>query len=354
MAESAETHAGGRGRGHHRHRESPEVAWLPWAIAVGIGLIAFSPYVLGDLFIELEVLFGQQVFRLFLLLPCLVLILFCWAKSHYAVAAFAGAVLLLLGVEACRNIRFAPNLPASLHAPADLRVFTQNVGLAPPTEWAEWLTENPVDLVCLQEIYVTNRAQWEDLARRLGHDVMFQMLRSDAGMGVMIWSRYPLTPLEPIEAPSRAGRKRYFARARIDCGGTDVDVFCIHLESFHKVQGEARRQLFGSSPFRLQQAKLLAEQVLQSPNPVVVAGDFNAPPTYRSVRHLRRLLEDAWIGAGVGLGSTFPSSFPFIRIDAILYRGFMPDRARVAPVTASDHRGVATVLNLKISAPSTN
>ena len=338
--------------GRRRRQRPRQGISVPWVLAAGIGMIALMPYVLGDFLIDLEVLFEQQVFRLFLLLPCLGFILFAGLRSNYPLAAFSGVLFLILGVEACQKIRLAPNLPPSLHAPADLRVFTQNVGLAPPEEWADWLAENPVDLVCLQEVYVPHQPQWEELAKQLGYEVMFQMLRPDAGMGEMIWSRYPLTPLAPIAAPSRGGTDRYFARARIDCHGTEIDVFCIHLESFHKTRGASQREFFGSSPFRLQQARFLAEEVQKSPYPVVVAGDFNAPPTYRSVRPLRRLLEDAWVAAGVGLGSSFPSSFPLVRIDAILYRGFVPDRARVAPIRASDHRGVAAVLNLEMPARS--
>ena len=340
------------GRRRRRRRQPRERISVLWVLAVGIGVIALLPYVLGGFLIELEVLFGQQVFRLFLLVPCLGFILFAGMKSNYPLTAFSGVVFLFLGVEACQKIRLAPNLPPSLHAPADLRVFTQNVGLAPPEEWADWLAENPMDLVCLQEVYVPDQPRWEELAGQLGYEAMFQMLRPDAGMGEMIWSRYPLSPLASIAAPSRGGTDRYFARARIDCHGTQIDVFCIHLESFHKTTGTNQRELFGSSPFRLRQARLLAEEVQKSSNPVVVAGDFNAPPTYRSVRPLRRLLGDAWVEAGVGLGSSYPSSFPLVRIDAILYRGFVPDRARVAPITASDHRGVAAVLNLEMPARS--
>ena len=338
---------------HRRRRRRKKTDWFAYALWVVVGcaaVVAASRYVLGDLVIDLEVVFEQQILRLLLPIPCAIGAIYALVKSNYQLAGGSALVFLCLGVEACVEVRLAPSLPASVHARADVRVLTQNVGpYASPETWEAWLREHPADLVFLQEIYQPNREAWEGMAARFGYETTFRMLRSDAGMGGMSLSRFPLEPMESIAVPSVRGEDRHLVRARVNCRGTYIDVFGIHLESVHTEGG--KREWFGSSPLRLAQATILAEIVKRSENPVIVAGDFNAAPTYRSIRALRGELEDAWEEAGWGLGGTYPSAFPLARIDAILYRGLLADRARIGPKSESDHLGVCAVLNLVGTAP---
>ena len=359
---------GGRHR-QRRRRSQRQVYWqdwfftVPWLAVTAIGLIILLRYVLLDWLVQLEVLFELQIFRLFLLVPCLVFLLYAAIKNDYRLVAWAGVVCLILAVEAWQHIRLVPNFPRSVHARTDLRVFTQNTGMSSPQAWSEWLAKNPMDLVFLQEVYIVYKPEWEEMAARFKYENMFQEVRSDAGMGGMILSKYPLTELDPIPALSQAGEGgrgegvRYFIRALINYKGTDIEVIGLHLESFHMAPDQPQgffssffssRNFFTSAPYRQVQAETIAAFVEGAPHPVIVAGDFNAPPTFRSTRALRGLLSDAWTEAGCGLGSTFPAQFPLIRIDAILYRGLVADYAQVVAVTDTirDHQGVTAILNL--------
>ena len=163
-----------------------------------------------------------------------------------------------------------------------------------------------------------------------------------------------MTELEPITVPSLGDQDRRLVRARFQLHGTEIQVFGIHLESFPLVGKD--RAWFASSPLRLQQAKALADTLKQVNDPVIVAGDFNAPPSFRSIRALRGILTDAWEEAGWGLGNTYYARdfwfpLPLARIDAILYRGLVADRAQVVPNSESDHLGVRAVLNLETPPP---
>ncbi len=55
---------------------------MPWLAVTAIGLIVLLRYVLFDWLIELEVLFELQIFRLFLLVPCLVFLLYALLRNR--------------------------------------------------------------------------------------------------------------------------------------------------------------------------------------------------------------------------------------------------------------------------------
>ena len=342
--------------GHRRQRHSSQRGpffFIGWLLVIAIGFITLLHYALGDYLVELELFLEVKIFRLFLLFLCLLLLIFSLLRAQRAMAVGSGIIFFILGLEAW-DLRLMPILPRSVHGRADLRVFTQNVGEKnPPEKWVEWLAQNPMDIVFLQEVYGPYRAQWKKKARALGFAyVLFQKVRSDAGIGIMIWSKHPMSGMEPIETSSQGGKKRYIARSRIEFGRTFIELIGLHIESFH-IDRSGKRNLVSSAPFRLLQAQRIAQEVVQikkeTAHPIIVAGDFNSSPEFRSIRSLRDLLSDAWVEGGNGLGGTYPSFFPVVRIDAILHSGFDTEYARVAYIEEeSDHRGVHAILNLGV------
>ena len=345
---------GGRSGSHGHRRNSSHRGpfyFIGWLLVIAIGFITLLHYALGDYLVELELFLELKIFRLLLLLLCLLLSIFALLRGQRGMAVGSGIIFFILVLEAW-ELRLLPSLPRSAHARADLQVFTQNVGdKNPPEKWVEWLARHPMDIVFLQEVYGPYRAQWEKSARALGFAyVLFQKVRSDAGIGIMIWSKHPMIEMEPIETSSQGDRKRYFARSRIEFGRTFIELIGLHIESFH-LDRSGKRNLVSSAPFRLLQAQRIAREVVQikedTAHPIIVAGDFNSSPEFRSIRSLRDLLNDAWIEGGNGLGGTYPSHFPLVRIDAVLHSGFDAEYARVVYIEEeSDHRGVHAILNL--------
>ena len=339
-----------RNRNRRRRSRRERGFSLLWVPVILIGLVALIRYILGNLFAELEIFFELQVVRIALILPALVLLALALIRKRLVQGGVTLAILVLLVGEMLYYVSFLPQLPRSPHARADLRVFTQNVGMNPPDKWRTWLEENPMDLLMLEEVYAPSRKDWESLAADLGYYHHWEMVRSDAGMGGMIISRYPLIAMDPISGVSANNKKRYFLRAQIDLDGVPVELIGVHLESFYVDRMTGDRNWFDSSPVRQQQAYVLGEVIKviieHTGNPIIVAGDFNASPIFRSVADLRAPLKDAWIQAGSGLGGTFPVAFPMERIDAILFHGFVAVNASVTSVEASDHLGVTAVLNL--------
>ncbi|HEY1872287.1 MAG TPA: endonuclease/exonuclease/phosphatase family protein, partial [Chitinophagaceae bacterium] len=66
------------------------------------------------------------------------------------------------------------------------------------------------------------------------------------------------------------------------------------------------------------QANTAKEQIKQSRHPVIVCGDFNDIPNSYTYFTVRGKLRDAFLIKGSGIGRTFNSISPTLRIDYVL------------------------------------
>jgi endonuclease/exonuclease/phosphatase family metal-dependent hydrolase len=131
----------------------------------------------------------------------------------------------------------------------------------------------------------------------------------------------------------------------IDLGGVELQVINTHLGLVPREQ-------------QIQAAALLSEQWMMSEAftaPAVLLGDFNATPYSQTYRMFQTVLKDAQHGRRVPPTSTFPSRFPFMRIDHVFLAGDIEvlgvhspydARARIA----SDHLPLVVDLDVKVPA----
>lgn len=131
----------------------------------------------------------------------------------------------------------------------------------------------------------------------------------------------------------------------VDLGGVELQVINTHLGL---VPSEQQRQV----------GALLGEDWMACDAftaPAVLLGDFNATPFSATYRMLQTVMRDAQGGRPSAPTATFPSRFPFMRIDHVFLAGAIEvsqvrspfdARARVA----SDH--LPLVVDLEISLPS--
>ena len=127
-------------------------------------------------------------------------------------------------------------------------------------------------------------------------------------------------------------------------GGVELQVINTHLGLVPREQ-------------QVQAAALIGEDWMASEAftaPAVLLGDFNASPLSKTYRMLTAVIRDAQTGLGRSPTATFPSGFPFMRIDHVFVAGAVTvtrvespfdARARVA----SDH--LPLVVDLEIESP---
>jgi endonuclease/exonuclease/phosphatase family metal-dependent hydrolase len=71
------------------------------------------------------------------------------------------------------------------------------------------------------------------------------------------------------------------------------------------------------SVIRSRQANMVNEVLKESPYPVLFAGDLNDVPTTYTYAKVRGDMQDVFLQKGIGIGRTFTSLSPTLRIDYI-------------------------------------
>nr|WKN38970.1 endonuclease/exonuclease/phosphatase family protein [Tunicatimonas sp. TK19036] len=237
----------------------------------------------------------------------------------------------------------------------DLRVMAYNVHHCNPPSApekidveaiVETIRQQKPDLVALQEIDVmTGRSGNIDEARMIAeqldmHYYFGKAIDHDGGeYGVAILSRFPISEEQTHALPTQEGtdgEPRVLATVKVNLpNGQSLRFGSTHLD--------AQREDVN----RLLQIKAIGEIASTESLPMVIAGDFNAPPTSGVInildQHFQRSCEDC--------APTIPVINPTKAIDFIAFRpdaGFEVVSHQVIDETyASDHRPVFSVLRVK-------
>ena len=131
----------------------------------------------------------------------------------------------------------------------------------------------------------------------------------------------------------------------VDVGGVELQVINTHLGL---VPGEQQ----------VQATALLGEQWMMADAftaPAVLLGDFNATPYSQTYRMLQTVMRDAQVGRRTSPTATFPSRFPFMRIDHVFVSGGIEVLSVASPYdpvarVASDH--LPLIVDLEITSPA--
>jgi len=130
----------------------------------------------------------------------------------------------------------------------------------------------------------------------------------------------------------------------VDVGGVEVQIINTHLGLVPKEQQAQVGALVGED--------WMAADAFTAP--AVLLGDFNATPLSQTYRMLTAVMRDAQAGRSKPATATFPSSFPFMRIDHVFLAGDITVTSVESPYdararAASDH--LPLVVELEIAAP---
>jgi endonuclease/exonuclease/phosphatase (EEP) superfamily protein YafD len=177
----------------------------------------------------------------------------------------------------------------------------------------------------------------------------------------MIASRLPLRNCSTPPMPGKhEAYPQFYLRCTVQVDGRDIDIVTVHFLSPRSGLNATRHDRLGgleewhiNLSARVRQSQSLARDLARQPNPVVLAGDLNAPEASPVVRNLLDAgLRDAFSSAGSGYGFTHGHSLrpylSFLRIDHILVSPDIGVREVFAGGSAgSAHRPVIADLLVK-------
>jgi endonuclease/exonuclease/phosphatase family metal-dependent hydrolase len=259
--------------------------------------------------------------------------------------------LIVCGATHADTTAPTPHEPSTLKTKT-LRVMTYNIQHGAGTDQklnllriAKVIRREHPDLVGLQEVdrgvERTNRVdEIAELARltKMEYAFAYNLHYQGGQYGVAILSRFPILSIDHRRyANRREAERRGFIRVRISVGGREIDFVTTHLD----YQYEDGRE------FEIEQLLKALEGVNE---PLIIVGDFNAPPTSDSYKLMRARFEDAWKVNGEASGLSYPAIKPVKRIDYIFYPkgvGLSVRRSWVTNTLASDHLPVIADMEIQ-------
>lgn len=348
-------------------------------------LICLIPYVNTGKYWVISIL-GLGFILIFF---ALIILLIYWLilRSWLSVVCL---IVLLAGYQQI-SVAFAFHFPSSfsMEKPSgELRVMQWNVH-----NWNQifFENENPVskktqpkmmalikeynpDILCTEEFFEsTDPKRFKSnilILKEMGYPYHF-FINNDIKdgfyyAGIAIFSKYPIQSSGKITVASKLTADP-LAFADVSIRGKTIRVMAVHLQSvrFEKndysniqnMKNPKDPSLNGSKTIvsklklgfqkRYEQSVIVNQEILQSPYPVILCGDFNDVPSSGVYFNIRKNLQDAFLKKGSFVGRSYRFISPTLRIDYILPSRSMDVRQfKIIHVNYSDHYPLVADLKL--------
>lgn len=237
------------------------------------------------------------------------------------------------------------------------------------------LSENP-DIICLQEFSHsdTQGSQAENI-ELFSSKYPYYFFSKDQQRGngyylygSVIFSKFPMVDTGRTTYLANAPEHESLIYLDIRKGEDTIRVYTAHLQSFEfspsdyeniekiKQPGEESLQASKSVASKMKlaftrrgtQADIIKNAIDKSPYPSIMCGDFNDVPNSYTYMHIRGNRQDAFLASSFGIGRTFNTLAPTLRIDYILPdEHFNVNQFEIVDEGLSDHRMLVTDLSLK-------
>ncbi|SDX56664.1 Metal-dependent hydrolase, endonuclease/exonuclease/phosphatase family [Hydrobacter penzbergensis] len=326
---------------------------------IGINLLLVALFLLACLSPYLNPTHWWLIGFTGLIVPYLVLLLIFFLIGWLIakpVLALLPLVALCVGYRQL-NVLFAWHPGSGINKPKksnDLRVVDWNVqsfnGLSKNKETKKHIREEVAqtvlklepDVICMQEFNHASRSgnDADNLSLFTGRfpyyffSKDYQRNNGEYQSGCIIFSKYPIVDTGRVRYPVAES----LIYADIVKGADTIRLFTTHLQSFkfkkgdyndlEKIRTQDEEALMASKnifvkmrlAFRRRgvQASLVREALDASPYPTILCGDFNDVPNSFTYFHIKDSWQDAFLKKGFGIGRSFISLAPTLRIDYIL------------------------------------
>lgn len=208
--------------------------------------------------------------------------------------------------------------------------------------------EDP-DVIAFQEYHPNDRVESSLYQYR------FEELEGDRMKhGQVIWSKFPIINSGSIDFKDTANNAIF---ADIVKGEDTIRVYNIHLQSsginanVDELKKEESEKLLKrvATTFRMQQdqAEMIVQHKQNSPNKMIICGDFNNTAYSYVYKLIKEDLVDTFVDAGNGFGRTFDFKYFPVRIDFILAdEAFEVNGFKNYNVKLSDHYPILSTVSL--------
>jgi endonuclease/exonuclease/phosphatase family metal-dependent hydrolase len=222
-------------------------------------------------------------------------------------------------------------------------LYNWNEGDNTSGEIFDFINTNEFDFICFQEFFTKNKGELskrsilEKLNKEYSTHIIYTYEGDNYNYGIATFSKYPIINRGIINF-NNSSNSSIFTDVLIN--KDTVRIFNNHLQSirFNKnnysfitnskvLKDEEKIKEIKDISYRLRdafikrasQAKILSNHIKNSPYPVIVCGDFNDVPVSYTYRKMRGELNDSYLEAGKGFGTTYMGKFPSFRIDFIFH-----------------------------------
>ncbi len=241
----------------------------------------------------------------------------------------------------------------------------------------KFLVKTNADIICLQEIVYVHKGNFATidtilkLKKEYNISVKFTGSNRNNYFGIVTLSRYPIFNKGELIFDSNGNNTCLFSDIKIN--KDTFRVYNLHLESIHlepqdiqfaeevsKGENFSNKETlkkkskkiitFLKKAFvkRASQARLVNEHISHSPYPVILCGDFNDTPLSYAYHTISNNLKDAFVESGSGIGKTYITSLPMIKIDFILHDKKIESFDFTVPqIKFSDHYPISCYFRLK-------
>jgi len=287
----------------------------------------------------------------------LILSIFFWAlfKRIYALVL---SVVLLIGWKNV-GVFFAFHVQRKFNYEKEagvLRVVTWNVarfieikrnnnaGSQVRLKMMSLLKQQNADILCLQEFHTAAKQDYYDnisyIQKQLNYPYYYFSFDEDGSKlyySSIIFSKLPMFDTSIVIYP-RPSLPEALLQADIKFNDDTIRIFTSHLQSVQFKKRDYERindirnyedsivsnsktifsKIRKSITNRSLQVGIIKQHLKQSPHPLIFCGDFNDVPTSYTYFAIRGNMLDAFLEKGAGIGRTFSSLSPTLRIDYIL------------------------------------
>jgi endonuclease/exonuclease/phosphatase family metal-dependent hydrolase len=235
------------------------------------------------------------------------------------------------------------------------------------------------DILCMQEFFESNDPKRfaenipffrDSLGFRYFYYAMDHRRPEVYEHGVAIFSKFPIkkTFRGKFEGPKEKKANESYIYADLNINGQMVRVMTTHLQSLLFSPDEFKnledikkgddstfvksvgifRKFKQAYEFREQQANKVRKEIDKSPYPSIISGDFNDLPHSYVYNRIKGNYQDAFTKKGFGVGRTYSSISPTLRIDyTLLHPSFELVQCRNPNPQLSDHFPLITDFRLQ-------